>query len=217
MSKIYTLNFGRVLYRKVCVPIREKKDILVILLESLKLLLLGKVVEEEGKKGELTLVVDKMSRLVFAIENKIFSFNFPFVVEFYEESGTINRIYDSITGIEMDSRMISIMISIFNQDILNDNSLENFYYELDSISDISNKQYGINAVWLVVRKLISFECGYLRYDYDSKHEFGKIHPLHHLDINFSRNVTYKIGLNGLITAEELVDYLDTNTDCIYII
>lgn len=60
------------------------------------------------------------------------------------------------------------------------------------------------------------EKGYIRYDYDPEHENKEIHPLYHLDVNYSSGVTYKIGLNGALQIGGLKKILDTTTDCAYL-
>lgn len=60
------------------------------------------------------------------------------------------------------------------------------------------------------------ETGYIRYDYDPVHENQKLHPLHHLDVNYSGSVTYKLGLKKHIELEEMRDILDVSTECKYL-
>jgi hypothetical protein len=57
------------------------------------------------------------------------------------------------------------------------------------------------------------EAGYIRYDYDEEHEKGVMHPLHHLDINYSNQSTYKIGLKEEIDSITLKEILDIKNDC----
>ena len=68
--------------------------------------------------------------------------------------------------------------------------------------------------------LLSYETGYVRYDYDLENyekykSLGKpdLHPLNHLDINYTSNATYKIGIKNAIDIKVFLDCLDPNTDC----
>ena len=61
------------------------------------------------------------------------------------------------------------------------------------------------------------EDGYIRYDCDELHQKADIHPLHHLDINYSSGITYKIGLRNSMKLDEFKDVLDTQTECAYLV
>ena len=50
------------------------------------------------------------------------------------------------------------------------------------------------VAWNIYSHLMTCEPGYLRYDYDEQNKDKPNHPLNHLDINFSKTCTYKIGL-----------------------
>lgn len=58
------------------------------------------------------------------------------------------------------------------------------------------------------------DFGYLRFDYDPKNEKGDIHPLHHLDINYSKYGTFKIKLPNRITMQHFEDIFDKEKPCI---
>ncbi|UQZ25499.1 hypothetical protein [Actinobacillus pleuropneumoniae] len=64
--------------------------------------------------------------------------------------------------------------------------------------------------------LLSFNDGYIRYDYDFEHENGSIHPLYHLDIFFSNYATFKIGLARRYQINDLLDLLDQEKSCKYL-
>ena len=65
--------------------------------------------------------------------------------------------------------------------------------------------------------VLSFEIGYLRYDYDERYNNGDIHPLNHLDINFTNGSTFKLGLKEKINQTVLDDIVDTGTNCHYLV
>jgi len=48
------------------------------------------------------------------------------------------------------------------------------------------------------------------------HENGKMHPLYHLDVNYSSGASYKIGLYNELQIEEFKEILDITTDCLYL-
>lgn len=211
MAKIIEIPIEDLFHKKVVKIIRRKEELIILLLESIKLLLLGNILGTLKERGRLILRVDKMSRLIFEIENKYFSFNFPFSIDFDESNSEI-RIYDSSTGIDLDSKLVSILISIFNQKINTERSLDDIYYELAYGDNIPN----IDDIWSVIEHLIMFECGYLRYDYDEEHQNAHVHPLNHIDINYSISSTFKIGFEKRITVEDFMDILDIRTNCHYL-
>lgn len=63
---------------------------------------------------------------------------------------------------------------------------------------------------------MTFEEGYIRYDYDEEHENGDLHPLNHLDIFYSSKPTFKIGLRDRYQKDYLVNLVNRETNCIYL-
>lgn len=211
MEKSFEIQIEKFFLKKVVKAIRRKEDIIILLLETIKIFLMKDFIEVTEAKGKIILKVDKMSRLIFQIENKYFSFNFPFNIEVDESASNI-RVYDSILGIDIDDKLISILISIFNQKITNDRCLDDICYELVCGDNTLN----IDDILILVERLSMFECGYLRYDYDVKRQDGHIHPINHLDINYSVGSTFKLGFPDIITIDDFIDILDLKTNCHYL-
>lgn len=183
--KIIEIKINRFICEKISMPIRDKRDTILLLLETMKL-----VNHRENnlfnKKGKIMICIDKMSRIFYWTDDKIFSFYFPFSLE---KTGDGNyRIYDSLTDFEITNQMLSLLISIFEKNKNQEESLEN---TVDHIIDSAN-------------------------DYDAVHENGKMHPLYHLDVNYSSGASYKIGLYHELQIEEFKEILDITTDCLYL-
>ena len=208
MAKTVALNVGESFLEKIIKPIRKKEDIIVLLLESMKMFLVGNIIDNKDSKGKVIIRVDKMSRIIFEIKDKYFSFNFPFNLENRE----LIKFYDSGIGIDIDNKVVSILLGIFNDELIKNDSLEEIYYELAYIEGIPE----IENVWRLVRKLMLFESGYLRYDYDLDRANGKLHPIHHFDICFSSGNSFKVGLDDKIDIDEFIDILDIQTECYYL-
>ena len=68
----------------------------------------------------------------------------------------------------------------------------------------------------ILNRLITYEYGYIRYDYDFEHANGNFHPLNHLDINYLNTNQYKLGLDNKLNVEQFIDILDLNTDCYFL-
>ncbi|MEH6956766.1 hypothetical protein, partial [Neobacillus drentensis] len=161
--------------------------------------------------------IDKMKRLFFVIENKVFSFNFPFNVEVKpEEKNPI--IYDSMTDLEIGGINYAVLTTTFRE-IFYENDNQGIL-DLDSdvmrVLESFEMQPNKDQIWQILKKLLTFESGYLRYDYDEHREDGRLHPLNHLDINYSSDGTFKVGINNTIDCNTLIDILDIGTDSYYI-
>lgn len=210
--KMIERKIGNFFCEKVMKPIRDKQDTVLLLLETLKL-----VNDNEesplNDKGRIVICIDKMSRVFYEANGKLFSFCFPFSLE--EKEDRHYRIYDSLTDIEITNQMISLLISIFKKDGKLKESLENVMdFIIESAEDYEYKN--IDNVWRILFKLWHMEDGYIRYDCDYEHENGALHPLHHLDVNYSSGVTYKIGLRHPFKTDALKDMLDITAESLYL-
>lgn len=56
--------------------------------------------------------------------------------------------------------------------------------------------------------LLLGEPGYLRYDNDVRGYKPLIHPQHHIDVNFTPNISYKLGLCSGIDLSQLTSFVD---------
>lgn len=197
--------------------IRDKKDIIKLLLESITLLTYGEKVERPAK-SYMVLRVDKMKRLFFVQDSKITTFSFPFGLEVLPDDSI--TVYDPLTDLELDGANLAILKTIY-VDLYGDedeemSSLMDLEADLERIMDSFDIYREKDKFWEIMKKLMEFESGYLRLDYDVERENGLLHPLNHLDINYSTEVTYKIGLNNRRNINEIIDLLDLNTNCSFI-
>lgn len=216
MMKEFKVNMTRRFIELASEAIRTKDDIIILLLEAIPLLSFGEIVERPDN-NYIVLRVHKMKRLFFVIDNKIFSFNFPFNVDMIP--GVKNPvIYDSLFDLEITGINHAVLTTTFR---------EIFYGEenqglLDLDSDVMRilesfeQQPNKNQIWQILKKLLIFESGYLRYDHDDERKNGRLHPLNHLDINYSSDSTFKIGIDNSMSCVDFIDILDISTDCYYI-
>ncbi|MDL2141619.1 hypothetical protein ACHRVW_09155 [Flavobacterium collinsii] len=185
--------------------IRDKIDYARLIIYTTRYLLLN--METTGVKcsSQLKLCVDKMSRLFFYKEKKYFSVSFPFSVQI--DGNEITDI-STFSGKAINSKSLSCVISILEDSafIINP-SLTDYYIESDTAESI-----GI----AILEEIFQSEPAYIRYDNDPANEKGKLHPLNHLDINFSSYGTYKIGLENEIEAIFFDDVLNIRTDCSFL-
>ena len=71
---------------------------------------------------------------------------------------------------------------------------------------------GRNAFDLLEYLLLVEPC-YLRFDNDPQHAKRYLHPKSHLDINFSVDGTYKIGVFEQLKIDDLKDVFEKTTNC----
>lgn len=185
-------------------PLRNKVDYAKLLVLSARILLLD-YESQIPSSSNMKLVIEKMNRLFFYKDGKYFSISFPFNVLF--DGDKITSI-TSYSGREVESKSISAVISILdNEQFIMNPSLIDFYIE----------PLGIDSSGLfLLEEIFQFEPSYIRYDHDIERENGKLHPLHHLDVNYSTYGTFKIGLNNAITHQYFEDLQNINTECYYI-
>lgn len=216
--KKYEFELNEPLYEKACLPIRTKQDMLQLLALSIKYLICTPInsVGSIPTEKKMILYVDKMSRLLFCVREKIFTFQFPLQVR--TNPNDSNHIAITYSGFfDIDTIVSSLLIAIFTQEDLFAGSLESIN---DKISQelIENEWEEVDWETLLdlVKTLMLFEPGYLRYDHDIKNANGTLHPEHHLDFFFSSNSTMKLGLPGVVTSDWMLDMLNILTNCKYI-
>lgn len=205
--KRYSYNIAQWNADEIFSPIRSKKDSIRLLMKALKLMITNQEVSEQDSIGQIVLVISKMSRLFFFSKDKYFSINFPFFVT-ETENGLI---YYSSHISDIDSRVTSTVLSVLSStDQFDANCVLEFADPIATIAESSQE------FWPFLRELLLHEDGYVRYDYDKEHENGQLHPLNHLDIFYSSETTFKIGLRQRIKTESLIDVLSIETNCTYL-
>lgn len=188
-------------------PIRAKKDVIYLLMKSIKVMLINSSVDDIRVKGQLTIVVSKMSRLFYFSENKFFSISFPFSVS--EHEGELE--FSSKTVKVIDSKVTSDVIGVISK-----NGFQDIECGLEFIDPIIELADFEKLFWPFLLSLFMYEDGYIRYDYDEKYERGDHHPLNHYDIFYSSLSTFKIGLRNRLEADSMLDFLDSNSICQYL-
>jgi hypothetical protein len=191
--------------------IKDKFKILEILLEACRYMLYNKGVTIARSQYKMILHKDKMSRLLFVGVNKIYSIAFPFnIIKITSDVVLIN--YKN--QFDIDSQNISILLSLLKSPAINSEDCLEF---IDPITNYSQN------LWSTFRDLLLLEDGYIRYDKDEVgfekaktdgHEHR--HPLNHIDIFYTNQVTFKLGLNQEYTNKDLIDLMDRKTDSKYL-
>ena len=201
--------------------IRHRIDIINIIINACEMIILNQFsdhidINDLEHNQYPFLLINNMSRLFIFEDNKFFSIAFPFQINIEKHQVTFLSIPIALGT-----------LSIINS-VLNDFDERNSIVKLtDSIFD--NEEYnGLlkeeqQTIEELIEYLLSYEAGYVRYDYDptnfkkySEKGNPKVHPLNHLDINYTSNATYKIGLKTSINIKDFLDCLDSTTDSWFI-
>lgn len=206
-------NINSILYNYACKIFRTKKEIIILLMETLKIFYLeGTSISSQGK---ICIIIDKMSRIFYCFDDKIFSVVFPFGIEKQQDN---YRIYDIALDIDIDSKLISIMLGALRKYDFDNASIEKIYDEYcEDIADCEDIR-AVETAWKILIRLFSMELGYIRYDDDPdpKREDAVYHPRYHFDINYTQDATYKIGLGKKIAVDEMISIMDSKSRCSYL-
>ena len=168
---------------------------------------------------QLVLCIDKMSRLFYCTENRTLTFQFPFIV-YSKTTNKFCSIFCPQCDLMIDNLVTSLLLALFRKEGL-------FNLTLSQMEEIIIEEILLNG-WEddldenkclhLVRYLMLFEPGYLRYEHDDdESRVNKLyHPEYHIDWFYSDNNTVKLGLKDAIDCEGLIDILDRHTRCRYI-
>lgn len=190
--------------------IKDKYKIIEILLEACRYMLYNKKVSKARSQYRMILNKEKMSRLFFVCENKIYSITFPFNINQTKSELSIN--YKN--RLDIDSKNITTLLSILKSTTVESEDCLEFIDPFVSYD---------NNLWTTFRDLLLIEDGYVRYDKDeigfqeaknNGHE--NRHPLNHIDIFYTNQASLKIGLKQEYKDTDLIDLMDRDTDCKYL-
>ncbi|MFZ6688481.1 hypothetical protein ACO0K0_12110 [Undibacterium sp. SXout11W] len=206
--KNFPFNIDKHQAEWIFAPIRTRKDAIVVLMKTLKILMLDNSLPDELVAGRIVLQVSKMSRIFFISDSKVFSLAFPFFVTETEDGLSFKSHGHSNVNHKVSSDILSLLEA---PDLFNSSSVYNFAEPVDDLCLMDGE------IWSLFRELLMMEEGYIRYDHDPLHVKDHYHPLNHFDVFFSSNVTFKLGLHEKIEHKFMVDMLDSNTPCHYVV
>jgi len=203
--KVITKDIDDFWEPNIFMPIRDKIDYARVILFSARFLLLNINSTTPNCSCKLRVIIDKMSRLFFYKNDKYYSISFPFSITIENEQIIQLR---TQSGMNVDFANLSSAISIIEHDAfkLNPSAIE-FWLEGDAHYEIG---------LLLIEQIFQTEPAYIRYDIDEKNQNGRIHPLIHLDVNYSSYGTYKLGLEKNIDDSIFESIMNINTNCSYL-
>lgn len=188
-------------------PIRSKYDYAEILLSAVKVMLVPTSPNDGQKASEMILHVAKMSRLFFSRPKKIYSVNFPFVATSHPD-GSLS--FSSHAHPRIDHKATSIALGLLTE------IKQPGMGALDLAAYVDEAAQVDPYAWDLLLNLLTIEDGYVRYDDDVDNVNGDRHPQHHIDIFYSNHTTFKLGLTGERSQQDILDMLDILTDCHFV-
>lgn len=194
-----------------------KQDIVKLLMTSIKKIIHNR---ESKKKviGKMTIITANMNRIFYFSENKYFSIVFPFSIIFNkDESLNVNYVHSELTSdqysLNFDSKTISNVLELSNN-----SEVSIGLNAIDFVSAIERVVGSDERYLPLLLDLFRSEDGYIRYDDDEVGGLGKDnHPQHHYDIFYSNHSTFKIGLQKEIDNDTLIELIDKNKKCHFIV
>lgn len=213
--------------------IRHKSDILRVLLRCCKIIINQKPVNKiDPDKNYLILKISKMSRVFIFDDNRIYSINFPFSL-YENKEGSLFLKIPEISDLNISNLILDALIYILKEfkfcqnglyDLLDLISKYQYFEEIDE--DISIYDNSANRIInmeefleKILLNLLCIEDGYLRCDHDTnnfKKDRPHLHPIDHIDLFYSSNPTFKIGLKKKYSVAIISDMVDITTDCMYL-
>lgn len=142
-----------------------------------------------------------LHRAFIVSNNKIISIGFGLTIQTDGQQIVAFRIKKSTITAKQISEAQSIL-KLFKENIVY-NEIED-----DDLEQIPSKEGK-----LLFEYLLFEESGYVRYDYDKQNRNEDTHPKHHLDVNFTPNYSYKIGLGRGIDEDEYGKILNKKDFC----
>lgn len=186
-------------------PLREKKDIIRLLMTTIKYII--SYVKIPGEySNTIQIVIDDMNRFIYTSENKIFSIRSPFNIKKDDDK----LIFYTKNISEIDHFISSRIIELSNDERFHSPNWGEFIELLDELFIDANR------IWPFIHELMLFEEGYLRYDHDPEHENGRMHPLYHLDIYYTTASTFKIGTYHKPCSSYLSELLNNKVESKYL-
>lgn len=188
--------------------IRRKKDIVLLLIDIVRFISIHQEIPiVDQPVGKLKIVIDKMSRIFIISDYKHVTFSFPFTLVQDENEGFYIR--SPHYGV-----IDSVVLSKIKRLLLDDSTFEDAC--ISSFADNVLDNLSVSpSFWSLLRELLLFEDGYLRFDHDPDPErlHATKHPLNHLDIFYSGYASFKLGVDKHLDEYDLPNILDLNSDC----
>lgn len=195
-------------------PLRNKIDLINILITSMGIMLYNYSYKDNilHSREKIVFMKDNMKRIYFCSEEKIYSITFPFNI-----INNQNELYFSnskVPALKIDARVIEYLKEFFSNNAIGNTDFLDLWLDFTIEKKITSEFY--DGMLMLIITLLECEPGYLRYDHDIEHADVKRHPEHHLDIYYSNNLTFKLGVRYPIDHQSMADIIKNTESVKYI-
>lgn len=160
------------------------------------------------KRPYLLLDLEDTRRVFLVDKDKIISFGFRLNVK--TQLSDITDPTNFVSGIYLRKYTITAREISEAKQILNSCSDKDYLYCYSALEE--DTVISESTLYLFEHLLFS-EWGYLRYDHDPSHAVEGFHPSEHLDVCFSHDISYKLGLKKVIEVSGMMDLINQKTRC----
>lgn len=213
MGKELTFRMSKQIAEMSIKPLRTREETILLLLYTIRMFDVSIFLTDE-RSEKVKISIDKMNRIFYLLEGKMFSMQFPFCIDDSSNQDNV-IIYHNITGTVINPMVLSFLIEAFEKMNRKEMDFETIF-EIIMEPEVNDDDFTTKEMWLLISHLLKYDLGYIRYDIDPEHENGRMHPLNHLDICLDTAATYKIGLDKKIEFDDFKNILDITNECWYI-
>lgn len=200
-------SLGNMAVSGLDIKLKDIHDFIKLVLKVLERLLACSGSEKSDQVLMPYLIIDTDCSRLFIIKNsQIVSFAFPFNLV---QRNFKWKIY--CLDLEVTSSIVSVAQTISEE--CKDNPKIPYSVILENYDkNIADEYAGMR----LYERIAFTEPSYLRYDFDPRGCKGRIHPLNHLDVNYGRQMSYKVGLYKSLTYKDFETILFPITSCWYL-
>lgn len=213
MGKEFMFRMSKQIAEMSIKPLRSREEAVLLLLYTIRMFDVSIFLAEERSEN-VKISIDKMNRIFYLLDRKLFSMQFPFCIDDSSKEDEL-IIYHNLTGTVISPMVLSFLIEAFEKMNRKEMDFETIF-EIIMEPEVNEDNFTTKEMWLLISHLLKYDLGYIRYDIDPEHENGRMHPLNHLDICLDTAATYKIGLNKRIEFDDFKNILDITNECWYI-
>lgn len=205
------LNIEEYHKKKIFKPIRNKIDLINILITSMGIIIYNYQYRDNilSSTEKIIFMHDNMQRIYFCSKEKIYSITFPFTI-----ITTENELYFSnykVPKFKINAIIVEYLKEFFSNSAIENADFLELWLEFTTEKQLKGEVY--NCMLMLIITLLECEPGYLRYDHDIEHADAKTHPEHHLDIYYSNSLTFKLGIRHAIDHQSMASIIK-NTEAV---
>lgn len=202
------LNLQKYQRDKLFQYVTNTREMMSVCLSALEYIQYWTGNSEVKRRPYLCLDFDNTHRIYLVDTDKIISFGFDLIIKL--DNPVLDNPDNHIKGIYLNQHMISAREISEAKQVLSNNIDPDLLYCLNVLEEDASV---LDSSLRLFEHFAFFEWGYLRYDYDPVHSRIGFHPTNHLDINFSRFLSYKIGLKRKISLDGFMSLMCKNSKC----